>query len=68
MTSAIAQQLTVLLWDYDDTKGDESLGRYSSIERYLLFSSFISDFMSLRRNEFKTNFYNTYLLYNYFSY
>ncbi|XP_029662541.1 extended synaptotagmin-2 isoform X2 [Formica exsecta] len=25
--SAIAQQLTVLLWDYDDTKGDESLGR-----------------------------------------
>ncbi|XP_071644431.1 extended synaptotagmin-2 isoform X3 [Temnothorax longispinosus] len=27
VTSAIAQQLTVLLWDYDDTKGDESLGR-----------------------------------------
>ncbi|XP_017761218.1 PREDICTED: extended synaptotagmin-2 [Eufriesea mexicana] len=25
--SAIAQQITVLLWDYDDTKGDESLGR-----------------------------------------
>ncbi|XP_072755088.1 extended synaptotagmin-2 isoform X3 [Anoplolepis gracilipes] len=25
--SAIAQQLTILLWDYDDTKGDESLGR-----------------------------------------
>ena len=27
VTSAIAQQITVLLWDYDDTKGDESLGR-----------------------------------------
>ncbi|XP_018345899.1 PREDICTED: extended synaptotagmin-2 isoform X3 [Trachymyrmex septentrionalis] len=27
VTSAIAQQLTVLLWDYDDTKGDERLGR-----------------------------------------
>ncbi|KZC10058.1 PREDICTED: extended synaptotagmin-2 [Dufourea novaeangliae] len=29
VTSAIAQQITVLLWDYDDTKGDESLGRAS---------------------------------------
>ncbi|XP_076750730.1 extended synaptotagmin-like protein 2 isoform X2 [Xylocopa sonorina] len=27
IASAIAQQITVLLWDYDDTKGDESLGR-----------------------------------------
>ncbi|XP_035739059.1 extended synaptotagmin-1-like isoform X2 [Vespa mandarinia] len=27
ISSAIAQQLTVLVWDYDDTKGDESLGR-----------------------------------------
>ncbi|XP_014475147.1 PREDICTED: extended synaptotagmin-2 isoform X2 [Dinoponera quadriceps] len=27
VTSAIAQQLTILLWDYDDTKADESLGR-----------------------------------------
>ncbi|CAK9807756.1 Extended synaptotagmin-2 [Anthophora plagiata] len=27
VTSAIAQQITLLLWDYDDTKGDESLGR-----------------------------------------
>ncbi|XP_076234601.1 extended synaptotagmin-like protein 2 isoform X3 [Calliopsis andreniformis] len=27
VTSAVAQQITVLLWDYDDTKGDESLGR-----------------------------------------
>ncbi|XP_066603635.1 extended synaptotagmin-2 isoform X2 [Prorops nasuta] len=27
VTSAVAQQLTVLIWDYDDTKGDESLGR-----------------------------------------
>ncbi|XP_011689858.1 PREDICTED: extended synaptotagmin-2 isoform X3 [Wasmannia auropunctata] len=27
VTSAIAQQLTILLWDSDDTKGDESLGR-----------------------------------------
>ncbi|KAK9294826.1 hypothetical protein QLX08_010690 [Tetragonisca angustula] len=27
VTSAIAQQITVLLWDYDDTKEDESLGR-----------------------------------------
>ncbi|XP_076290205.1 extended synaptotagmin-like protein 2 isoform X2 [Lasioglossum baleicum] len=29
VSSAIAQQITVLLWDYDDTKGDESLGRAS---------------------------------------
>lgn len=27
ISSAIAQQLTILVWDYDDTKGDESLGR-----------------------------------------
>ncbi|KAL0121272.1 hypothetical protein PUN28_008736 [Cardiocondyla obscurior] len=27
VTSAIAQQVTIQLWDSDDTKGDESLGR-----------------------------------------
>lgn len=37
MTSALAQQVTVLLWDYDDTKGDEKLGRYSYIQHYVFF-------------------------------
>ncbi|KAG7202804.1 hypothetical protein KM043_009963 [Ampulex compressa] len=30
VASAIAQQLTVVLWDYDDTKSDEYLGRLQS--------------------------------------
>ncbi|KYN37114.1 Extended synaptotagmin-2 [Trachymyrmex septentrionalis] len=41
VTSAIAQQLTVLLWDYDDTKGDERLGRYKNLSLLCLLYNII---------------------------
>ncbi|KOC62039.1 Extended synaptotagmin-2 [Habropoda laboriosa] len=49
VTSAIAQQITVLLWDYDDTKGDESLGRYENRVTYTYFFNFLLKWVSLEQ-------------------